>query len=125
MSGLHKRLRTAVEDRKVRATAAAKEWPSIIGIVEGDPPFVAPDYLHDHIGAENPDATILHCQADLALLEAHRPCHCLIAAPGGLAHCFNHCPGEMGAEVGKRHWPCAIIANRAAAYGISIDGDTS
>lgn len=70
---LHTKLRSAIEERLALAELAGRGWPSIIGIVEGDPPFVAPDQITEHIAANDPAFVIRACRADLERLERHTP----------------------------------------------------
>jgi hypothetical protein len=108
---LHTTLVAKVTAHLELAQAAVKEWPSIIGIVEGSPPpFVAPDTLHEHIGANQPEHVIRVCRADLERLAQHRP-QPWFDEHNSLVAC-DQCPDQ---------WPCPEVRAIAAVYGVEID----
>jgi hypothetical protein len=102
------------------AKQAQIDWPSIIGVVEGDPPFVASDTLIEHLSINNPWHVILVCQADLERLEHHAPKRTAMEkwAPqfDGLIVdwlCIGH-------GFSLTSWPCPEIRAMAKVYEVDI-----
>ena len=123
MADLHTTLKAKVTAHLELAQAATKDWPSIIGIVEGDPPFVAPDRAVEHIEANDPDHVIRACRADLERLEAHRPIDFTEkdrrkTGVGGTQRVI--CAAEWGDGDGFVEWfdQCSEIRRIASVYGM-------
>lgn len=118
MSDLHARLLAAAKAREALARAALVDWPSIIGVVEGSPPFVAADTITiiEHIAANGPDVVLRDCERDLAVLERHRPrvisIAGLISTPT-FPNCWACHPKPL--------WPCEEIRTLAEARGVPIE----
>ena len=109
MTDLHTRLHSAIEERLALAELAGRGWPSIIGIVEGDPPFVAPDQISEHIALNDPDFVIRACRADLDRLERHTP-----QQYEGLRFCPG-CPSED-----RFHQPCPEVRSMAEVWEVEL-----
>jgi len=121
---LHGRIKAAINHRLTLAEGASSgDWPSIVGIVEGDSPFVAPDRVTEHIAANDPAFTIRACRADLERLNEHAPKRTAMEkwAPPDLNGLLVDwlCAGH-GLLRGKPY-PCPEVLRLAAVYGIEVD----
>lgn len=121
MADLHTTLVAKVTEHLQLAELAGRSWPSIIGIVEGDPPFVAPDQISEHIAMNDPQHVIRACRADLERLERH-----VEGLMGDCELCAEWADDED--RDGNRYsypnpvrWPCPEVRAIAAVYGVEVD----
>ena len=78
MNDLHAALHAAVMQRLVVARAASVAWRDVGVVTDGGTlgvPFVADDAVVNYITANDPDAAIRACEADLERLAEHPDCH--------------------------------------------------
>jgi hypothetical protein len=113
VTDLYSRLLAAVQAHKALAEAALSSWPSIVGVVEGDPPFVAPDLVVEHIGANDPAFVIRACERDLKVLQRHAPPE---QDDGPIRWTSCRAPNCRS----NAPWPCDEIRELAPVYGIGV-----